>query len=79
LACEEEHVGECCALLNSIVLHVDAKDMWLCYLHVFKRYNVNNAYYYLLSLNQNIIYEKATVHMHAIEIEWKHFYLIFIR
>jgi len=44
--------SECCALLLTIVLHVDVNDRWILQLHASSKYNVTSAYNFLTSRDQ---------------------------
>jgi len=47
--------------LNYIVLQAGVKDMKLWHLHPSKKYNVGDAYYYLLSVDDNITSENTNI------------------
>jgi len=52
LACEEESVRECVALLNNIILQVNIKDTWRWLIGPTHGYSVRGAYRFLTSADE---------------------------
>jgi len=57
-------LGQCCVLLNSIILQEDVNERWLWNLHASKKYNVGSVYNFLIPTDQHIIDENTHLSWH---------------